>query len=139
VLQVDGTPGQIGRGMAGVAAVLRGPHGEILAWRHGCVPAATSNAAEYQAVIFGLQLVLERYGSARVRCLSDSRVAVEQLSGRAAVRAAGLAPLHAQATALAARLAHVTFIHIPREVNRLADALAWEALEGRRIFAAGGI
>ncbi|NTV64621.1 MAG: ribonuclease HI family protein [Oscillochloris sp.] len=125
--------------MAGVAAVLRGPHGAILAWHHGCVPAVTSNAAEYQAMIFGLQLVLERYGPARVRCLSDSRVVVDQLSGRAAVRAAGLAPLHEQATALTARLAHVTFIHIPREVNRLADALAWEALEGRRLFAAGDI
>ncbi|MBX0331500.1 reverse transcriptase-like protein, partial [Oscillochloris sp. ZM17-4] len=111
----------------------------ILAWRHGCLPAATSNAAEYQALIFGLQLVLERYGPAHVRCLSDSRVAVDQLSGRAAVRAEGLAPLHAQAAALAARMTHITFVHIPREVNRLADALAWEALEGRRIFAAGGI
>ncbi len=139
MLQVDGTPGQIGRGMAGVAAVLRGPRGEILAWRHGCLPAATSNAAEYQAVIFGLQLVLERYGRARVRCLSDSQIAVEQLSGRAAVRSEGLAPLHAQAAALAAQLVHVTFVHIPREVNRLADALAWEALEGRRIFADGAI
>jgi ribonuclease HI len=137
VLQVDGTPGQFGGGIAGVAAVLRGPYGEILTWRHGCVPAATSNAAEYQAVIFGLQLVLERYGQARVRCLSDSRVAVDQLSGRAAVRAASLAPLHALAAALAARLTQITFVHIPREVNRLADALAWEALEGRKIFAAG--
>lgn len=115
--------------------MLRGPRGAILAWRHGQAPARTSNAAEYQAIIFGLQLALEYDQHARVRCLSDSQIAVEQLSGRAAVRAEGLAPLHAQATGLAGQLASIVFIHIPREVNRLADALAWEALEGQRFFA----
>ncbi|WP_238613405.1 reverse transcriptase-like protein [Candidatus Oscillochloris fontis] len=134
MLQVDGTPGQNHSGMAGVAAIVRSPGGQILAWRSCQMPAHTSNAAEYQALIVGLQLVLERYGRVRVRCLTDSQVAVEQLSGRANVRADGLAPLYAQAAALATQLAHVTFIHIPRDLNRLADALAWEALSGRRLL-----
>lgn len=129
---MDGTPGARPRGIAGVAAVLRGPHGHVWAWRAGCAPAATCNEAEYQAVIFGLRLVLERYPQAGVRCLSDSQVVVEQLAGRAAVHAVGLAPLHARASTLASRLGVVGFVHIPRELNRLADALAWEALEGRR-------
>lgn len=120
--------------------MIRAPGGSILHWQHGILPAHTSNAAEYQAVIFGLQVVLGNYGSAALRCLSDSRVVVDQLSGRAAVRAPGLMPLHAQTVALLARLPPVTFVHIPRELNRLADALAWEALLGaplRRICGDG--
>jgi len=85
-------------------------------------------------VIFGLQLVIERFPQAGVRCLTDSRVVVEQLTGRVAVRTTGLAPLHARAVALARRLSAAQFVHIPRELNRLADALAWEALEGRQLL-----
>ncbi len=134
ILQVDGTPGALRAGLAGVAAVIRGPHGHVWTWRCGCVPAATCNEAEYQAVIFGLQLVIERFPQAGVRCLTDSRVVVEQLTGRVAVRTTGLAPLHARAVALARRLSAAQFVHIPRELNRLADALAWEALEGRQLL-----
>lgn len=129
---MDGTPGPALRGVAGVAAVIRGPGGLVRAWRSGQMAAATCNEAEYQAVIFGLTLVLERHPQAYVRCLSDSRVVVEQLAGTIGVRAGSLAPLHARAAALARRLGHVQFTHIPRELNRLADALAWEALGGRQ-------
>jgi ribonuclease HI len=127
---VDATPGVLGSGHAGVAAVIRTPGGAILHWQHGILPAHTSNAAEYQAVIFGLQVVLGTYGSVALRCLSDSRVVVDQLSGRAAVRAPGLIPLHTQTATLLGRFPSVVFVHIPRELNRLADALAWEALLG---------
>lgn len=109
---------------------MRGPSGAIWSWRCAQAPAATCNEAEYQAVICGLELVLERYPQARVRCLSDSRVVVEQLSGRCQVRAGSLQLLHQRASALAARTVWAEFVHIPRELNRLADALAWEALAG---------
>lgn len=117
-----------------MAAIIRGPLGHIWTWRCGSLAAATCNEAEYQAVIFGLQLVLERFPQAGVRCLTDSRVVVDQLAGRVAVRTAGLAPLHARAAALARKLPAVQFVHIPRELNRLADALAWEGLEGRQLL-----
>jgi len=51
------------------------------------------------------------------------------------VRAAAGAPLHARAMALAGQFAQLTFVAIPRELNQLADALAWEALAGRRMIA----
>lgn len=121
--------------MAGLGVVVRGQRGLILTWRCAQAPAATCNEAEYQAVICGLGLMLERYPGAQVRCLSDSRVVVDQLSGRCPVRAEGLRPLHALAAQLAANIGPVEFVHIPRELNRLADALAWEALGGRQQLA----
>jgi ribonuclease HI len=132
LIQVDGTPGPQSRGMAGVGVVVRDPWGQVVSWNAFCVPAATCNEAEYQAVIAGLELALRRYPGIPVRCLSDSRVVVEQLTGRCGVHAGPLLPLHARASALTQQVAQVTFTAIPRALNRLADALAWEALGGRQ-------
>jgi ribonuclease HI len=124
VVLVDGTPRGALDGTAGLGAVICTPRGRMLAWQYRDAPARTSMEAEYQAVIAGLRFVLERYGGAQVRCLSDSRVVVEQLAGRYAVRAAALKPLHAQAVELARQLGQVEFVAIPRQLNNLADALA---------------
>jgi ribonuclease HI len=132
ILQVDGTPGAQPRGIAGVGAVVRDADGRVLSWRCACLPGRTNNEAEYQAVIFGLKFVLRRYPSATVRCLTDSRIVVDQLAGRSAVNAKALQPLHTHAAALALRFTRIEFVAIPRALNRLADALAWEAIEGQQ-------
>lgn len=138
LLQVDGTPGSPPRGVAGLGIVIRGPRGHVVAWRCAQAPAHSCNEAEYQAVIAGLRLVVERYPGARVSLLSDSRVVIDQLSGRCAVRASALQPLYAEAVALAGRIAEKRLRCIPRELNRLADALAWEALGGRQALSRYG-
>jgi ribonuclease HI len=133
LLQVDGTPGFPARGIAGLGLVVRNERGLLLRTRCMRAPAATCTEAEYQALIAGLALVLRDFPGARVRCLSDSRVVVDQLCGRAAVRAGPLQPLYTAARATLARFAphSVAISAIPRNLNRLADALAWEALGGR--------
>ena len=132
LLQVDGTPGAAPHGVAGIGIVVRDRAGSVVAWQCARAPALTNNEAEYQAIIAGLELMLERYPGAAVRCLTDSQIAVEQLAGRSAVRASALLPLHQRASALARQFDDLSFVAIPRELNRLADALAWEALTGRR-------
>lgn len=134
IVQVDGTPGHPPTGTAGLGVVVRGPHGAVLCTHGLCAPAATCVEAEYQAIIGGLALVLRAYPGVAVRCMSDSQVAVAQITGRYAVRAGPLRPLHTRAVALVARFAHLELIAIPRELNRLADALAWEALGGRSLI-----
>jgi ribonuclease HI len=129
LLQVDGTPGT-GGGTAGLGVVIRDLQGRVLRWRGGRAPAGTSNEAEYQALLLGLRMVAAGYAGTTVWCLTDSQLVVDQLSGRCASRAATLQPLHAQAVALSRQLGGVRFVHVPREVNRLADALAWEAAAG---------
>ncbi|GIW01731.1 ribonuclease HI family protein [Roseiflexus sp.] len=131
LLQVDGTPGTMPRGIAGLGIVVRSATGAVLAWSCERAPAMSNNEAEYQAVIAGLMFVIRHYPGSRVRCLTDSRIVVDQLAGRHAVRAAVLQPLHMRAQELVRQHGRVTFLAIPRELNRLADALAWEALDGR--------
>jgi len=94
------------------------------------VPAQTCNEAEYQALIAGLRLAQQQAGPCALICLTDSQIVVDHMAGRCRVRSAGLHPLHAQACALVPPFVAVRFVHIPRAVNRLADALAWEALGG---------
>jgi ribonuclease HI len=112
--------------------VRRGRSGPVI--RTACLraPAASCNEAEYQALIAGMRLVLRDFPGRPARFLTDSRVVVDQLAGRAAVRSAALRPLHAEAEQLARSFAKIEVVAIPRAFNRLADALAWEALYGRR-------
>lgn len=140
VVQVDGTPAVYPGQLAGLGIVIRrGRTGRVLRSVSLRAPALTCNEAEYQAVIAGLQLALRHYPGLPVRCLTDSRVVVDQLTGRAAVRAPALRPLYNEAVALIQQLPAVELVPIPRELNRLADALAWEALRGRRSISRVGL
>jgi ribonuclease HI len=132
LLQVDGTPGTPPRGVAGLGIVVRRPTGQVLRTRCAQACAWTCNEAEYQALIAGLTFVLRAYPGVPVRCMTDSRVVVDQLTGRASVRASALQPLHAAARALLAQCTLIELVAIPRGLNQLADALAWEALRGRQ-------
>jgi ribonuclease HI len=87
----------------------------------------TCNEAEYAALIYALER-LRRHRPGTVRFFSDSEIVVNQMRGRFSVRSPALKRLHRKACALARRIPRVTFTHIPRERNCLADALANEAL-----------
>lgn len=60
----------------------------------------------------------------------DSKLVVEQMSGRWKVKHPGMAELHQQARALASTFDSVTYSWIPRERNKHADRLANEAMDG---------
>jgi ribonuclease HI len=110
--------------------VVRDEQGQVVLWRTGRAPAQTNNEAEYQAVLLGLRVVAAAYPGAQVRCLTDSRLVVDQISGRCGNRSTGLQPLYSEAVRLCRQMGNVEFVHVPRTVNRLADALAWEAWVG---------
>lgn len=84
---------------------------------------ATNNVAEYRAAIEGLRIAAER-GARAVVLRSDSRLLVEQLSGRFRVKAPRLQRLHEEARELLAGFEQVTIEHVPREFNAEADRLA---------------
>jgi ribonuclease HI len=89
---------------------------------------ATNNVAEYRAAIEGLRVAAER-GARAVVLRSDSRLLVEQLSGRFRVKAPTLQRLHEEARDLLARFDQVTIEHVPREFNTEADRLANEGVD----------
>jgi len=116
------------RRSSGVAVVVRNTEGQILDAASCYLEGMTNNEAEYEALILGLKLALARADPA-VTLLTDSQVVVGQMAGQFAVRDRKLAPRHEQASRLLARLPRATLIFIPRERNRLADALAAEAMQ----------
>jgi ribonuclease HI len=118
-----GNPGPAGLGM-----VIEDDQGMRL-WG-GCryVGTATNNRAEYLALIDGLRKAVE-WAPDRLEVYLDSKLVVEQVSGRYKVRNADLQPLHQQAAQLLKGFARVTVSHVPRERNRGADALANRAID----------
>jgi probable phosphoglycerate mutase len=119
-------------GPAGYGAVVRDAGtGAVLAERMGALGVATNNVAEYSGLIAGLTAAAE-LGASEVEVRMDSKLVVEQMSGRWQIKHPGLRPLAAQAAALVRRFAAVTFTWVPRERNRHADALANAAMDGKR-------
>ena len=59
----------------------------------------------------------------------DSKLVVEQMSGRWQIKHPGLRPLAAQAADLVRRFRKVTFSWVPRAQNKRADALANRAMD----------
>ena len=90
-----------------------------------------NNQAEYRALIFGLRAVAEFQPTA-VDVFMDSELVVRQMTGAYRVRDAILQQLHREATLLVQALPHVTFTHVPRAQNALADELANQALDRQR-------
>jgi ribonuclease H / adenosylcobalamin/alpha-ribazole phosphatase len=116
-------------GPSGFGAVVRDPEsGEVLAERFGFLGMATNNVAEYSGLIAGLSAAVE-LGAREVAVRMDSKLVIEQMSGRWQIKHAGLRPLAAQAAALVREFDTVRFDWIPRERNRLADALANRAMD----------
>lgn len=90
----------------------------------------TNNQAEYRALILGLKAV-GQYHPSQVRVYMDSDLIVQQMNGKYQVKHPDLQPLWREARALVAPLGEVTFTHVPRARNALADKLANEALDER--------
>lgn len=119
-------------GPASIGVVLRARDGvEVESWGRS-VGRQTNNAAEYLALIAGLERALE-LGAKSVEVRSDSELMVRQLEGRYRVKNAGLAPLHEKARALLNRLERWSVRHVTRDHNTKADALAKAAIQkGKR-------
>ncbi len=88
----------------------------------------TNNYAEYTGVILALERALA-LGAREVDLILDSKLIVEQLSGRWKVKHPAIKPLAARAHALLAQLERWSIRHERRESNRQADAMANLALD----------
>jgi len=90
---------------------------------------ATNNVAEYRGLVAGLEAALAA-GVDELEVRLDSLLLVRQVSGEFRVKAPGLKPLHRRAVGLLARIGRARVVHVPREENTRADALANAALDG---------
>ncbi|PJE94686.1 bifunctional RNase H/acid phosphatase [Streptomyces carminius] len=132
VVEADG--GSRGNpGPAGYGAVVRdAATGQVLAETAEYIGTATNNVAEYRGLIAGLRAARALDPAATVRVRMDSKLVVEQMSGRWKIKHPGMRPLAAEARSVLPPEA-VTYEWIPRERNKYADRLANEAMDaGRR-------
>ena len=128
VIEADGgsrgNPGPAGYG----AVVWTEDRTTVLAESKQAIGRATSNVAEYRGLIAGLDDAL-KLGASEAAVYLDSKLLVEQMSGRWKVKHPDLIELHAQARSRAARFDRISYSWIPRERNSHADRLANEAMD----------
>ncbi|MFF9136780.1 bifunctional RNase H/acid phosphatase [Streptomyces albogriseolus] len=123
-----GNPGPAGYG----AVVSDAATGETLAEAAEYIGVATNNVAEYRGLLAGLRAARELDPQARVHVRMDSKLVIEQMSGRWKIKHPAMKPLAAEAATVFPQ-DRVTYEWIPRERNAHADRLANEAMDaGRR-------
>ncbi|MFE2911314.1 bifunctional RNase H/acid phosphatase [Kitasatospora indigofera] len=116
-------------GPAGYGAVVRdGDTGLIIAEAAEFIGHATNNVAEYKGLIAGLRAAREIDPGAEVDVRMDSKLVVEQMSGRWKIKHPDMQPLAAEAKTVLPR-GQVSYTWIPRERNKDADRLANEAMD----------
>jgi len=115
-------------GPAGYGAVVT-ENGKIIAELYDVIGVATNNVAEYSGLLAGLTHIHQLDAEATVEVAMDSKLVVEQMSGRWQIKHADMRVLAKQC-----RDAHnptlVTYSWIPRDENSHADRLANKALDG---------
>jgi probable phosphoglycerate mutase len=133
IIEADG--GSRGNpGPAGYGALVRDADtGRLLAERAASIGRATNNVAEYGGLVAGLQAALDLDPSADVEVRMDSKLVVEQMSGRWKVKHPDMQQLALQAQKIARRLGSVRYTWVPRAQNGAADALANSAMDGRPV------
>jgi probable phosphoglycerate mutase len=119
-----GNPGPAGYG----SVVWTADRSAVLAESKQAIGRATNNVAEYRGLIAGLDEAA-KLGATEVAVSMDSKLVVEQMSGRWRVKHPDLVQLNATARGLASQFERISYRWIPRAQNSHADRLANEAMD----------
>lgn len=106
--------------------------GKLLVEKGEYIGIATNNVAEYTAVLESLKTIKGNYyknSPIEIKFYADSKLVVQQLSGKYKIKSPHLIPIIAKIKLLTYELGKVTYNHIPREQNSHADAMANKALD----------
>lgn len=122
-----------GNGQRGARAAIGGlvrdaDSGEVLAEVSEAIGEETNNVAEYRALLAALEAAAP-LGAQEISIRGDSALVINQLRGEWKVKAAHLHPLIRAVHAELARYQRVELVHVRREHNTEADALANQALD----------
>lgn len=101
---------------------------QVLVEKAGYLGETTNNVAEYTGLLEGLALAFELDPEAVVEARLDSKLVVEQMSGRWKIKNDALRKLAIEGQGIA-RGKSVTYTWVPREQNKAADALVNELLD----------
>lgn len=115
-------------GIAGAGALVRDAAGTVLATKATPLGRASNNVAEYTGLIDGLDLARRIDPDAFVQVRMDSKLVVEQMSGRWKIKHEDMKRLAAEAAVILPPT-QVSYTWIPRAENGVADALSNEAMD----------
>ena len=128
VVEADGASRGNPGAAAGGAVVLDPETGQVVARAGVLCGHASNNVAEYRGMIEGLDIALAMAPEGSVHVRMDSKLVVEQMSGRWKIKHPDMKDLARAARELIGSRS-VTFEWIPREENARADAAANVALD----------
>jgi len=122
-------------GPAGAGVVVADGKGEVIKKCSKFLGKKTNNEAEYEAVIFALGKIKHLFGKEKVKNFNlefrmDSELVARQLRGEYKIKEEKLFPLFIKIWNLKMEFGEISFLEIPREKNKEADALANEAMDG---------
>lgn len=115
-------------GPASTGVVLRDENGKTLREHCRAIGVETNNVAEYAALLDALELAKE-IGAEELLVHSDSQLLVRQLTGQYKVKNLRLAGYLADIRKLQVNFKSFKIVHVRREFNKRADALANKALD----------
>lgn len=118
-----GNPGPSASGF-----VIMNTAGEVIAEGGAYLGHTTNNVAEYQAVYLGLEKAQE-LGFRTIDFRMDSQLVARQLNGEYKIRHSELASINNRIAELAGQFERVTFTHVRREYNQLADGVVNKILD----------
>lgn len=131
VISTDGASrGNPGPSSYGFVIRVRG--GALLHEEGELIGLTTNNVAEYTAVFKALEYVDKRFyrkAPHKIEVVADSRLLVEQLSGRFKIKSPNLLPIFKKIKSLEPLLGKVAYRSVPRAENFIADKLANRAFE----------
>lgn len=120
-------------GPAGYGLVIYDQHQQIIHQNQQYLGIKTNNEAEYSGLLAALTWVVANQDKLNIQKVifhSDSELLVRQLTGQYKVKSVNIKPLFAQAQVLLSQLqVPVSFHHLYRESNTLADSLANAAMD----------
>ncbi|MBI2278536.1 MAG: ribonuclease HI family protein [Candidatus Brennerbacteria bacterium] len=120
-------------GPAAIGAVVGDRH------YHKAIGETTNNVAEYKALIFAFQKAKQLLGKkeakeTEVEVRADSELMVSQLTAKYKVHDKDLIPLFIEAWNLMQDFRSISYKLIPREENKVSDALVNRALDTLLLF-----
>ncbi|MCL5410338.1 MAG: ribonuclease HI family protein [Patescibacteria group bacterium] len=124
-------------GPAAIGVVFSDEKGQVFHNYKECIGITTNNEAEYRAIIKALEILsksswLKENNSKehKVVCRLDSQLVVEQLNGNYKIKQEHIRRFVDQIFQITKEFKiDLSFVHVPREENKLADKLVNEALD----------
>lgn len=118
-------------GLSSYGFSIKDVRGKVIYEEGKYIGIKTNNFAEYSAVLSALGWAGKHLKKEEIEIdfLMDSKLVVEQLSGRFKIKSRNLIPLINQIRQLELQFNRISYRHIPRESNKIADALANKALD----------